>query len=300
MGRGFCFALCLFALRWLGHDGFQCPVLKPRGTVALAAASPVVERGVSFDWTGQRALVTGAASGIGYEVAKQLIAGGAHVVGLDVNAEGLQTAAKALNAEFGEGRVSTIAADLSDADATVAAAEAAGDIDLLVNSAGLGRMQGFMDVDVESFDLMMAVNCRAVLQISQVIARNMIGRGARGAIVHVSSQSSQQAIRDRCAYSLTKAGVDYLTKNMALELGPHGIRTNCVNPTVVLTTLGKEAWKNPDKAAPMKESIPLGRFAEPEEIADTILYLLSDRASMVNGLAIPIDGGFLASRAHLP
>jgi len=99
---------------------------------------------------------------------------------------------------------------------------------------------------------------------------------------------------------LTKAGIDYLTKSMALELGPHGIRTNSVNPTVVLTPLGKEAWKDPAKRAPMEASIPLGRFAEPEEIADSIVYLLSDHASMVNGHSMPVDGGFLASRAHLP
>lgn len=291
--------VCLFALRLAMLAGFQRPALPER--VAALAAAPM-ERGAAFDWTGRRALVTGAASGIGLEVARSLVRGGAHVVAMDRDAEGLAAMAAALAPECaGAGAgVSTVVADLSDAAATVAAAEAAGDVDLLVNSAGVGRMQGFMDVDVESFDLMMAVNCRAVLQISQVVARNMISRGAKGAIVHVSSQSSTQAIRQRCAYSLTKAGVDHLTKTMALELGPHGIRTNCVNPTVVLTTLGKEAWKNPDKARPMKESIPLGRFAEPEEIADTILYLLSDRASMVNGLAIPIDGGFLASRAHLP
>ena len=80
-------------------------------------------------------------------------------------------------------------------------------------------------------------------------------------VVHVSSQSSSQAIRDRCAYSLTKAGVDYLTKCMALELGPHGIRTNCVNPTVVLTPLGRAAWADAAKRDPMLASIPLGRFA---------------------------------------
>ena len=87
---------------------------------------------------------------------------------------------------------------------------------------------------------------------------------------------------------------------MALELGPHGIRTNCVNPTVVLTPLGRDAWKDPAKAEPMLASIPTGRFAEPEDVADAVLYLLSDRAGMVNGLCMPIDGGFLATRAHLP
>ena len=83
-------------------------------------------------------------------------------------------------------------------------------------------------------------------------------------------------------------------------MGPHGIRTNCVNPTVVMTPLGKEAWKDPAKREPMMASIPLGRFAEPEDIASGIVLLLSDQASMVNGHIMPIDGGFLASRKHLP
>jgi NAD(P)-dependent dehydrogenase (short-subunit alcohol dehydrogenase family) len=169
-------------------------------------------------------------------------------------------------------------------------------------------MQSFLDVDREAFDLMMAVNCRATMQISQIVARALIAEAksdggaaaARASIVHVSSQSSTVGIRQRCAYSLSKAGVDYLTKAMALELGPHGIRTNCVNPTVVLTPLGREAWKDPKKAAPMKASIPLGRFADPRDIADATLFLLSDAAAMINGVVLPVDGGFLATKAHLP
>mmetsp|Transcript_3920 Transcript_3920/g.12158 ORF Transcript_3920/g.12158 Transcript_3920/m.12158 type:complete len:197 (+) Transcript_3920:354-944(+) len=196
--------------------------------------------------------------------------------------------------------MTTVVADLGDVDATARAAAAAGAVDLLVNGAGVGGMKGFLDVDVALFDHLVSVNCRAPLQISQIVARGMMERGTGGAVVHVSSQSSTQAIRDRCAYSLTKAGIDYLTKSMALELGHRGIRTNCVNPTVVLTELGRDAWKDPAKAGPMLASIPAGRFAEPEDVADAVLYLLSDRAAMVNGLCMPVDGGFLASRAHLP
>lgn len=261
----------------------------------LRGSVVVPRRRVSFDFSGQRALVTGAASGIGLEVARALHRSGCRVVALDAEASKLE----ALAASVGEG-LETVAVDLSDAEAAVRGAEAAGDVDLLVTSAGVGRMQSFLDVDVASFDLMMAVNCRAALLVSQVVARGMIARGGGGAVVHVSSQSSTTAIRERCAYSLTKAGVDYLTKSMALELGGHGIRTNCVNPTVVLTPLGREAWRDPAKAAPMLASVPLGRFAEPEDVSDAVLYLLSDGAAMLNGVVLPVDGGFLATRAHLP
>lgn len=196
--------------------------------------------GVTFDFDGKVSLVTGGASGIGRAVAHGLHAAGARVIAMDVN----ETALEQLKSELGSSRCSTVTADLSSDEGVGLATKqalqlAGGAVDHLVSSAGVGKMQAMMDVDIASFDLMMAVNCRAALQMSQLVARALIDRGRPGAIVHISSQSSSTAIRERCAYSLTKAGIDYLTKSMALELGPHSIRTNSVNPTVVLTALGK-------------------------------------------------------------
>jgi len=140
----------------------------------------------------------------------------------------------------------------------------------------------------------MATNVTQVLVISQVVAKRMISRGIGGAIVNVSSQASQLAIPDHSSYCTSKAALDQLTKMMALELGPHNIRTNAVNPTVVLTPLGKRDWSDPKKAAPMLAKIPLGRFAQSREISEAIVFLLSDRASMINGVTLPIDGGLLS------
>ena len=205
-------------------------------TAAAAPADPA-RGGVTFDFTGKASLVTGAGSGIGKACALALHCAGAHVVAMDANGDALAE----LQSELGADRCSTVQADLSSVAGVALGTEqalglAGGAVDHLVSSAGVGRMQGFMDVDMDSFDLMMAVNCRAALQMSQMVAKALIDRrqphSASGAIVHLSSQSSSTAIRERCAYSLSKAGVDYLTKSMALELGPHGIRTNCVNPTV--------------------------------------------------------------------
>jgi len=104
-----------------------------------------------------------------------------------------------------------------------------------------------------------------------------------------------QALEGHAAYCASKAGLDQLTKVMAVELGKHGIRVNAVNPTVVMTEMGKRAWSDPEKGGPMLRRIPLGRFAQCEDIASVVCFLLSDAAGMLNGLALPIDGGFLAT-----
>lgn len=142
----------------------------------------------------------------------------------------------------------------------------------------------------------MNVNLRSAFVISQIIARDMITRGIQhGAIVNVSSQASMVAIDAHTAYCTSKAALDQLTRMMALELGPRGIRTNAVNPTVVLTEMGTKNWSDPAKAVPMLSKIPLGKFAEVEDVVEAILFLLSpSKAKMINGVMLPIDGGFLA------
>ncbi|KYO20469.1 beta-1,3-N-acetylglucosaminyltransferase radical fringe [Alligator mississippiensis] len=142
-----------------------------------------------------------------------------------------------------------------------------------------------------SFD----VNLRAALQVSQIVARQLIARGAPGAIVNVSSQASQRALQGHTVYCCTKSALDMLTKMMALELGPHKIRVNAVNPTVVMTDMGRVNWSEPQKAGAMLSRIPLGRFAEVDEVVNSILFLLSDQSAMTTGALLPVDGGFLAS-----
>ncbi|CAB1438347.1 unnamed protein product [Pleuronectes platessa] len=128
----------------------------------------------------------------------------------------------------------------------------------------------------------------------RIVARGMKARGSGGSIVNVSSQASQCAIRDLAVYCATKGALDMLTKGMALELGPHQIRVNSVNPTVVMTERGRLAWSQSEKAKTMMARVPLGRFAEVEDIVNSILFLLSDKSNMTNGVTLPVDGGFLA------
>lgn len=243
---------------------------------------------MEINFAGKRALVTGAGKGIGREIALTLAECGAEVVAISRTEADLQV----LKSEI---PCTTIAADLQDAEAARLAAQTAGDIDLLVNNAGISILQPFLETTVEAFDAVMAVNVRAVLIVSQVVARNMIARGTGGAIVNLSSQASSRALRDHTSYCTSKGALDQLTRVMALELGPHQIRVNAINPTVTLTPMGEMAWGDPAKSGPMLARIPLNRFAKPRQVADAVAYLLSDHADMIHGVTMPIDGGFLTT-----
>ena len=128
----------------------------------------------------------------------------------------------------------------------------------------------------------------------------LVAEGRKGAIVNVSSVSAFIGFRDHAAYCASKAGLDGLTRVMAVELGPHGIRVNTVNPTVTLTPMAIKAWSDEAKAASMLRRIPLGRFAEPDDVAEVILFLLSDAAAMVHGVSLPVDGGYMVTREPAP
>lgn len=238
---------------------------------------------IRFD--GKRALVTGAGKGIGRDLVKALVENGAQVVAVSRSQEDLDT----LQAEV---PCEVIHADLTSVEESRRVAESAGAIDLLVNNAAIARLEMFLDATVAAFDETMAVNLRSPFIISQVIARGMIERGKPGAIVNVSSMASWGPLHEHTTYCISKVGLDMLTQAMALELGPYGIRVNAINPTVVLTPMGKRAWSAPEKGGKMLARIPLGRFAETTEVCDAILYLLSDHASMVHGMIFPLDGGF--------
>ena len=240
---------------------------------------------------GKRALVTGAGKGIGREIAAVLTRCGAEVVAVSRTKQDLDSLAKEIGCR-------TLTADLADPHEALRAAEealAAGSVHCLVNNAGISIPQPFVETTTDAFDRTMAVNVRAVMLITQAVARDMIRRGGGGAVVNLSSQASMIGIRDHAAYCASKGALDQLTRVMALELGPHGIRVNAINPTVTLTPMGEMAWGDPKKSGPMLARIPLGRFAKPVHVANAVAYLLSDQADMIHGVALPVDGGFLAT-----
>ena len=239
-------------------------------------------------FAGRRALVTGGGRGIGKEIASLLEKLGARVVVIDRIEEDLSAVKKELGFEV-------IKADLSNAKEARRAAEQALPVDLLVNCAGVVNLQPFLETTVENFDETLAVNTRAPMIISQVVAADMIKRGCKGAIVNISSVANTLSFMDHTTYCVSKAGVDQLTHCMARELGPHGIRTNAVAPVMTMTPMGRKAWSDPEKARPMLAKIPLGRFNETIDVANGVVLLLSDEAAMINGTVLPVDGGFQIS-----
>ncbi|SEQ74510.1 NAD(P)-dependent dehydrogenase, short-chain alcohol dehydrogenase family [Faunimonas pinastri] len=234
---------------------------------------------------GKSVLVSGAGKGIGRTTAVLLAGKGAEIVALTRSAEDLQS----LKEEIG---CRTLVVDLADPAAALAAAEEAMPVDYLVNCAGTTILESFLDTSVESFDFLHAVNTRAALILSQAYARDRLAKGLGGAIVNVSSLSSSFGFADHTAYCASKGALDAMTRVMANELGRKGIRVNAVNPTVTLTPMAVKAWSDPAKSGPLLSRIPLGRFIEPAEVGEVIAFLLSDAASMVNGVALPVDGGF--------
>lgn len=236
---------------------------------------------------GKKVMLTGAGKGIGRALAEMLVARGAHVYAMTRSADDVAALRRDL-------KIEAVQVDLSDVEATRIATRAGLPCDLLINNAGTTELQPFLETTVEAFDHLIAVNTRAPMIVAQEYAKAQIARGASGAIVNVSSVASFIGIPDHAAYCASKAGLDGLTRVMAKELGPHGIRVNAVNPTVTLTPMAIKAWSDPAKAAGMLNRIPVGKFASPDDVAEVILFLLTDAAAMLTGLAMPVDGGFMS------
>ena len=244
---------------------------------------------MNISLAGKRVLVTGAERGIGRGIALRVVACGGHVIALSLNQTNLDT----LKAECRS--VETVACDLTDWEATRAAVEALGPVHCLVNNAGVSSHKPFLEATEADFDKTFAVNLKAAINVSQVVARGMVARGEGGVIVNMASIASLRPMVDHAVYCASKAALDHLMRVMTLELGPHGIRVNCVNPvTVPVTEMGKKAFLDAAKAEQVRKEIPLGRFGEIEDMVNAVVFLLSDQASLISGVTLPVDGGFTA------
>ncbi|MFM0723494.1 SDR family oxidoreductase [Paraburkholderia strydomiana] len=241
----------------------------------------------TFDFSGRSILVTGASSGIGRATVEALCAAGAAVVAAARNVNELARLAEETGCE-------PLTLDVSD-EAAIDDALASLDVfDGLVNCAGIALLERAVDTTAASFDRVMAVNTRGAVLVAKHVARGMIEEKRAGSIVNVSSQAALVALDDHLSYSASKAALDAVTRALCIELGPFGIRVNSVNPTVTLTPMAVLAWSDPAKRDPALQAIPLRRFAESEEVAAPIMFLLSDAASMISGICLPIDGGYTA------
>lgn len=246
-------------------------------------------------FSGKVAFVTGATSGIGQACAIAFAKEGAKVVCVGRKPEALQDIEQKLRAA--EAEVLTIEADLANdqqAEQAVArAVETFGGIDVLVNAAGHISNGTVENTSLKAWDDMMNVNVRAPFQLMQKVLPSLIER--RGNIVNVSSVTGLRAFPGVLAYCVSKAALDQLTRCASLELAAKGVRVNAVNPGVVVTEIHKRGGMNDDAYAAFLEhsrsTHPLGRTGRPEEIADLVLFLASDKASWITGATYSIDGG---------
>lgn len=246
-----------------------------------------------FSIAGHSALVTGASSGIGAEIARVFADAGAHVLATGRNAKNLDMLKAEI--EVARGKCDTIVADIATAEgaeAVVTKALALRDtIDILVNSAGTAIVGPATGFDIADWDRTMAVNLRAPFLLSKGLAPAMMVQ-KRGKIINVSSQTGVIALPDHAAYAASKGGLNALTKALMTEFAPHNIQVNAICPTVVMTDMGQKLWSPPEKSEPFLAATPLGRFGEPVEIADMALYLASPASDLVNGALMMIEGGY--------
>lgn len=240
---------------------------------------------MNIDFHGKTALVTGAGKGIGRCIALKLASLGAKVYALSRTEDDL-VSLKAENPS-----IETRCLDLGDWYNTRSVVENLGPIDLLVNNAAYLSINSWLDVTEEEIEMQFNVNFKAALNVSQVVAKGIISRGGSGAIVNISSLAGLFAFPHISVYCTTKAALDMLTKSMACELAKQKIRVNSCNPTGLLTPMGKKLFDTQEKVDAFSSRIPMGRFAEPEEVANTTAFLLSDYASMITGALVPVDGG---------
>jgi NAD(P)-dependent dehydrogenase (short-subunit alcohol dehydrogenase family) len=237
---------------------------------------------------GQLALVTGAGRGIGRGCAEALANAGARVIAVARSESEL-----AAVAAHASGRIKALQADVTGNE-LLAVIEALPDLSILVNNAGANRPQPFAEVDDESLDFVLDVNVRAAFRVARAAVRSMLASGRKGSIVHMSSQMGHVGSPRRSVYCMTKHAIEGLTKAMAVELAPQGIRVNSVAPTFIETPLTKPMLDDPKFREFVFSMIPMGKLGTIDDVVAAVMYLVSPGAGMITGHSLKVDGGWTA------
>jgi glucose 1-dehydrogenase len=244
---------------------------------------------------GKRAIVTGAASGIGLATARRFLAEGARVAAADLNADSLAREWEGADPNL----LRTYLVDVAkraEVDGFVEdAADWLGGVDILVNSAGTIGEGPTLDLAEDEWDRVVDINLKGTFLVSQRVGKKMQESGG-GAMVHVSSVAAEQANPYHPHYAASKGGIRQLTKALAVGLAEFNIRSNAVGPGPILTGMGAGEFADPEREARLLRRVLRGRVGRPEDVAAAILFLASDEADFVNGTTLYVDGGVLATR----
>jgi NAD(P)-dependent dehydrogenase (short-subunit alcohol dehydrogenase family) len=264
------------------------------GAPRMMSTSPQVDlaKAPSFRLDGKRALVTGGGRGIGLAAASALAQAGAHVTLAARTQAEIAAAAQAIRAR-GD-KAEALQLDVTDLDAVRRAVAAAEPFDVLVNNAGTNRPAFLMDVRIEDFDAVFALNVRAAFFVAQAVARRLIEAKRSGSIINVSSQMGHVGAARRTVYCASKHAMEGFTKAMAIELAPHNIRVNSLGPTFLETPMTRPFFENKAFRDEVLAKIKLGRLGQLDELTGAIVFLASDASSLMTGSALVLDGGWTA------
>jgi NAD(P)-dependent dehydrogenase (short-subunit alcohol dehydrogenase family) len=241
---------------------------------------------------GRRALVTGAGRGIGQAAAAALAQAGAHVVLAARTGPEIEALAHDIRAAGGSAEPLTL--DVTDLAAVRAAIASADPFHVLVNNAGTNRPRPFLEVTEDDYDVITTLNQRAAFFVAQAVAARMAQAGIAGSIIHVSSQMGHVGGQRRTVYCMTKHGIEGLTKAMAIDLAPLGIRVNSIGPTFIDTPLTRPFFQDNAFRDDVLRRIKLGRLGQVEDLMGAVVFLASDAAALVTGTALVVDGGWTA------
>jgi 3-oxoacyl-[acyl-carrier protein] reductase len=242
---------------------------------------------------GKVALVTGGARGIGLAVTKALAAEGAIPVIADINEQGAREALSTLGTSDGLALAVNVADEASVTNMVQAIVDRFGRVDILVNNAGIGGNTPFLDIKLEEWNRTISINLTGAFLVAQACAREMVKQRG-GKIINIASLSGQRGGHGRAAYGAAKAGLELLTKVMAVELAEFGINVNNIAPGAIETEMAKFAHDQATRAA-YNYLIPMTRYGTPEEIADAAVFLSSDESRYIHGHTLNVDGGFRAA-----